>query len=298
MTGDKDTAKEISESLGSETITSVSRNGKKLSINKDITESVDEKPLLTYDELMRLKMGETVVLRVMYREAKGSKKGEHIMATPIINMGEHRMKYAYEYLSDIIPRDQILYKSKELDRILAANEDLRDMEFKLAQVDLEKTDHIDDVAWHMIGRLQSNKVKYILGKVCLIHSLSSISTAKEIQRLAEKKDIYVNCLIQMNIAREEQKSGVLEEEIGLFREEVAKLDRIRIRGLMTMAPLTMEADEARPVFAGLKKWFDRFSADQTDNFKMEYLSMGMSGDYTQAIEEGANIVRIGSAIFR
>lgn len=143
MSGDEETTKEVSSSLGNETITTVNRTGKKLSASKELTEMSDERPLLSYDELMRLKMGETVVLRFMYRQAEGTKKGERIMATPILNMGRHRMHYAYEFLSDLLPRNQILYQSPNLYRILRENPDLKDIEFKLAKASLHKTDHIN-----------------------------------------------------------------------------------------------------------------------------------------------------------
>ncbi len=155
LSGDEETAKEVSSSLGNETITTVNRTGKKLSASKELTEMSDEKPLLSYDELMRLKMGETAVLRFMYRQAEGTKKGERIMATPIINMGEHRMLYAYEFLSDLLPRTQILYQSPNLYRILRANPGLKGLDFMLAKTRLHKTDHIN------LGLHSRNMEKYL-----------------------------------------------------------------------------------------------------------------------------------------
>lgn len=143
MTEDKNTAAEISEILGNETITTVNRTGKKLSANKELTEMTDEKPLLTTDELMQLKMGENVVLRFMFRESRGTKKRERIKASPIANIGKHRMKFAYEYLSDVFPQDQLLYISNNLKKIRERNEHLRDIKPKIADVEIEKTNHIN-----------------------------------------------------------------------------------------------------------------------------------------------------------
>ena len=143
MTGDNDTADEISKKLGPETITAVNRTGKKLSISKELTEMSDEKPLLTAAELMLLEMGETVVLRLMYREAKGTKEKIAVKARPIANMGEYRMKYAYQFLGDVFPQDQLLYQSDRLAQMRAKVTYLKNMKIKIISGYVETTSHID-----------------------------------------------------------------------------------------------------------------------------------------------------------
>lgn len=152
-------------------------------------------------------------------------------------------------------------------------------------------------SWDIIGRLQSNKVKYIIDNVNLVHSLCTKSTATEMQRLCQVKDTYIDCLVEVNVGAEDSKDGLSLSELPYFLDEIAPLDRVRVKGLMTVAPFAFDAEEVRPVFRSLKKQFDMLSARKADNFEMRHLSMGMSGDYEVAIEEGATIVRVGSAIF-
>lgn len=148
---------------------------------------------------------------------------------------------------------------------------------------------------HLIGTLQTNKVKYIVDKVDLIHSLDRVSLAKELNKRAGERIIPV--LIQVNISRESTKSGIFEEDLESFIEQLQSLDHIRVKGLMTIAPLLSDPEAARPYFARLKKLFDRIKERRYPHIDMEYLSMGMTNDFEVAIEEGANIVRIGRAIF-
>ena len=156
----------------------------------------------------------------------------------------------------------------------------------------------DKVKWHQIGSLQTNKVKYIIDKVQLIHSLDRISLAKEIQKRAEKEDLYINCLVQVNVSKEESKHGIYKEDVENFiRECSSNYDRIKIKGLMTMAPFDASREEIRSVFKDLKDLSVKISDMNIDNVEMKELSMGMSGDYEIAIEEGATIVRIGTSIF-
>ena len=155
----------------------------------------------------------------------------------------------------------------------------------------------DDCEWHIIGRLQKNKLKYIAGNVSLIHSLSSLSVAQEAQRLLSVKNLFQDFLIEVNVTGEESKDGVSPGELPEFVQNLEVLDRIRIKGLMTICRMSEDPENARPCFAELKSIYDSMSSYASDNFEMKYLSMGMSGDYWVAIEEGANIVRIGSAIF-
>lgn len=152
--------------------------------------------------------------------------------------------------------------------------------------------------WHQIGTLQTNKVKYIIDKVSLIHSLDREGLADEIQRQATKRDLYVSCLVQVNISKEDSKHGLYEDEVeGFVRYVSENCDRIRIKGLMTMAPFDAEEEEIRAVFKGLKELSKKIGSLNIDNVSMEELSMGMSGDFEIAIQEGATIVRVGTSIF-
>jgi pyridoxal phosphate enzyme (YggS family) len=149
----------------------------------------------------------------------------------------------------------------------------------------------------MIGHLQTNKVKYIIDKVSLIHSLDSIKLAKELNKYAKKNDILVECLVQVNIADEEVKFGVSEENISDFLIELQEFDSIKVMGLMNMAPFYSDNEEARKDFKKMKELFELLKKENYKNVQMKYLSMGMTNDYVVAVEEGSNMVRIGSAIF-
>ena len=148
------------------------------------------------------------------------------------------------------------------------------------------------VKWHLIGTLQTNKVKYIIDKVDMIHSLDRQSLCEEIQKKAEKIDRIIDCLVQVNIFKEDSKHGLYEEDVIDFIKDVSsKYKNISVKGLMTMAPFTENEDEVREVFRSLKSlslYIDRLNIP---NISMEYLSMGMSNDYKIAIEEGSTIVR-------
>ena len=152
----------------------------------------------------------------------------------------------------------------------------------------------DDVFWHIIGPLQSNKVKYILEGVTLLHSLDRLSLAEEIEKRCENKGIVINTLVQVNIAKEPTKSGVFEEDLEDFLEKLSVLRNVRVKGLMAIPPFAVNPDDNREYFARMKKLYDKFKRS-SDGFK--YLSMGMSGDFEAAIKEGANMVRIGTAVF-
>lgn len=154
-----------------------------------------------------------------------------------------------------------------------------------------------DIKWHLIGHLQTNKVKYVVDKAYLIHSVDSIKLAKEISKEAQKKNICVNVLIEVNVAEEESKFGVsVDDAEGLIRE-IATLPGIKICGLMTVAPFVSDSEENRPIFRKLKQLFVDIKAKNIDNVNMEIMSMGMSGDYIVAVEEGATYVRVGTKIF-
>ena len=151
--------------------------------------------------------------------------------------------------------------------------------------------------WHLIGHLQTNKVKYIIDKVCLIHSVDSIKLMDEIERQAEKHDVTMDILIQVNISGEETKSGVSADEVESLLLHAAELRRVRVKGLMTIAPKTDNSVTNTLHFDNMRQLFIDIQAKKYDNVNMQYLSMGMSGDYETAIECGANMVRVGSAIF-
>ena len=154
-----------------------------------------------------------------------------------------------------------------------------------------------DLHWHLIGHLQRNKVKYIVDKAELIHSVDSLKLAEEISKEALKKNVEVNILIEVNVAEEESKFGVSVEETLALVEEIAKLPGIHIQGLMTIAPYTTDPEENRPVFRTLKKLAVDIKKKNIDNVCMVVLSMGMTGDYQVAVEEGATLVRVGTGIF-
>ncbi|RRB00808.1 YggS family pyridoxal phosphate-dependent enzyme [Larkinella rosea] len=156
-----------------------------------------------------------------------------------------------------------------------------------------------DIQWHLIGHLQTNKVKYMASFVSLIHSVDSLKVLQEINKQAAKHDRIIDCLLQIHIAREETKFGFDEPEVEAFLQspELAKLTHIRIVGLMGMASNTDDETQIRQEFRSLKQLFDRLSDFQRSNVQFRELSMGMSGDYLIAIEEGSTMVRVGSAIF-
>ncbi|MHB1392077.1 MAG: YggS family pyridoxal phosphate-dependent enzyme [Clostridia bacterium] len=163
---------------------------------------------------------------------------------------------------------------------------------------MAKFDNIErNVNWHLIGHLQTNKVKYIIDKVALIHSVDSISLAEEIGRRAEKAGLIKDVLIQVNVAEEETKFGIEYNEIDSFIKQLSQLSGIRVKGLMTIAPYFEDKELVRPVFRQLREKFDMLAEVNIPNVEMKYLSMGMTNDYKLAIEEGSNMVRIGTGIF-
>ena len=154
-----------------------------------------------------------------------------------------------------------------------------------------------DIRWHLIGHLQTNKVKYIIDKVCMIHSVDSLKLAQEISRQAIKHNVTADILIEVNVAGEDTKFGVKPEDTLSLCEEISTLANVRIRGLMTVAPFVDDPEENRAVFCTLRQLFVDIDAKNIDNVCMDCLSMGMSNDYTVAIEEGATFVRVGTSIF-
>lgn len=157
--------------------------------------------------------------------------------------------------------------------------------------------NLSGVERHLIGHLQTNKVKQIVGEVDMIESVSSVKLAKEISKVSLQKGIVTNCLVEVNVGKEESKSGIFLEELEETLCEIAELPAIKVKGLMTIPPICETPDEARRYFAMLRQSFIDIKDKKTDNIDMEILSMGMSGDYEAAVAEGSNIVRVGSAIF-
>ena len=162
---------------------------------------------------------------------------------------------------------------------------------------MSKYDDVDkNVRWHIIGHLQTNKVKYIADKVCMIHSVDSEKLASEIDRQCQKIGKVMDILIEVN-SGEENKNGISYDDVYALIEKASKMENVRIRGLMTMAPLIAEETELRKVFSDLHKLSVDIESRKYDNVSMEYLSMGMSGDYALAVEEGATIIRPGRSLF-
>ncbi len=154
-----------------------------------------------------------------------------------------------------------------------------------------------DLRWHMIGHLQRNKVKYIVDKVVMIHSVDSLRLAEQIEKEAASRNCHVDILIEVNVAEEDSKFGVTCEETTAMIREIAALPHLTIRGLMTIAPFTEDPETNRPYFRKLKELSVDIASKNIDNVFMSELSMGMSGDFEVAIEEGATLVRVGTSIF-
>jgi len=158
---------------------------------------------------------------------------------------------------------------------------------------VKKQEDIPQINWHFIGQLQTNKVKYIVNKIYMLHSLDRYSLAQELSKRHAAKGDAVKALIQVNIGREEQKGGIAPESLIEFLDKVIELDGIDIKGIMCIHPFE-EPEECRRYFVEMHNLFEKAKGR---GYPMEDLSMGMSNDYVQAIEEGATIVRVGSAIF-
>jgi pyridoxal phosphate enzyme (YggS family) len=154
-----------------------------------------------------------------------------------------------------------------------------------------------EVKWHLIGHLQTNKVKYAVEIFDLIHSVDSMKLAMEIDKRSMQFKKIMNVLVEVNISGEETKYGCNSEQLETLLKEISKLSKIRVRGLMTIAPIFKNKEDVRPYFRRLKEISEKIKNKNIENIKMDYLSMGMSTDYEIAVEEGANMVRIGREIF-
>lgn len=154
-----------------------------------------------------------------------------------------------------------------------------------------------DIHWHMIGHLQKNKVRQIVGNTVLIHSVDSIGLAKEIEKEAAKKNVGADILLEVNVAGEESKYGFSPDEVLEAAIQIAQLSHVHIKGLMTIAPFVENSEENRDVFCKLNQLYVDIKSKNIDNVNMSVLSMGMTGDYVTAIEEGATMIRVGTGIF-
>ena len=151
--------------------------------------------------------------------------------------------------------------------------------------------------WHLIGHLQTNKVKYVIGHVELIHSVDSLKLAQEIEKQSAKKGVVTSILIEVNVAKEDSKHGIYVEDVLELVKAIAQLPHVKIEGFMTVAPFTEDPEENRPIFKALYDLSVDIQKQNIDNISTSILSMGMSNDYKIAIEEGATLIRIGTALF-
>ncbi len=214
-------------------------------------------------------------------------------------------KQAYQTIKKELDANQVILvavsKTKPVEDILELyNLGQRDFGENYVQELVEKADQLPgDIRWHFIGHLQTNKVKLIAPFVQLIHGMDSLKLLKEINKQAEKIGRVIDCLLQVYIAQEETKFGFDEEELELVisQSDNLKLTNIRICGLMGMASFTENRDLVRQEFKKLKKIFNHHAKPVTQHLKLEIISMGMSSDYKIAVEEGSNMVRIGSLLF-
>lgn len=182
----------------------------------------------------------------------------------------------------------------------AINSGINDIGENKVQELIEKYDYVNPVNWHFIGHLQTNKVKYIIDKVCMIHSVDRINLAEEIDKRAKKSNRIMNILIEINLGREETKSGIYKEELYNFIDDILKgTDNIIIRGIMCIPPRFDDKECSRTYFKEANKIFNRLkkSFPNDERIKIDTLSMGMSNDFEVAIEEGSTIIRVGSSIF-
>ncbi|MBR4580607.1 MAG: YggS family pyridoxal phosphate-dependent enzyme [Lachnospiraceae bacterium] len=190
-------------------------------------------------------------------------------------------------------------KTKPVEMMLPVYEaGCRDFGENKVQEIMDKYDKMPaDVRWHMIGHLQTNKIKYIVDKVYMIHSVDTLHLAEAISKEAVKKNVTVKILLEVNVAKEESKFGVTLEECRDFYENVCKLPNLEVYGLMTIAPYVENPEENRQYFANLRQLSVDIGLKKTDNNIGAELSMGMSGDYIVAVEEGATMIRVGTGIF-
>ncbi|HNY27399.1 MAG TPA: YggS family pyridoxal phosphate-dependent enzyme [Candidatus Sumerlaeota bacterium] len=192
-----------------------------------------------------------------------------------------------------------LHPPEEIHPLIAAGQTMlgenrvQDLVEKMDLFDREPT----PLEWHLIGHLQTNKARKVVGRVALIHGVDSLHLAEALQQAAESADTTVEILLQVNISGEESKFGLEPTELDAVARGLAPLDRVRCCGLMTMAPFEMEPEETRPVFRGLRETMEQLRERGYGHLDLRHLSMGMTNDFEVAIEEGATLVRVGTALF-
>ena len=188
------------------------------------------------------------------------------------------------------------HTAEEINEAIAAG--VTDIGENRVQEILEKYDKVKKVNWHMIGHLQTNKVKYIIDKVCMIHSVDSLHLAEEIDRRAAEHQRKMDILVEVNAAEDEAKFGVdVGQASALVRDILDHCPHVCVRGLMTIAPFAENPETVRPYFREMKKLYDTLSEISHERLDFRYLSMGMSNDRIIAVEEGSTIIRVGTAIF-
>ncbi|MCW6109641.1 YggS family pyridoxal phosphate-dependent enzyme [Clostridium sporogenes] len=202
-----------------------------------------------------------------------------------------------------LPKDVTLIgvsKTKPVEYIEEAYEaGLRDFGENKVQELVDKIEYFKekkDIRWHLIGHLQRNKIKYIVGKVYLIHSLDSIRLLEEIEDKYEKQNKIANVLIQINIGKEESKYGIYKEDLGNMLDAIEKCENVKAKGLMAIIPKGSD-EECAKYFKQMKEIFSTLQNKSFKNIEVKYLSMGMTGDYPIAIKEGSNMIRVGQGIF-
>ncbi|MBC8062279.1 MAG: YggS family pyridoxal phosphate-dependent enzyme [Clostridiaceae bacterium] len=211
------------------------------------------------------------------------------------------MKSNIKDILDFIPSSVKLIsvsKTRDLAEMEEAYEEgIREFGENKVQELVSKYDNFHkDVKWHLIGHLQKNKVKYIVGKVSLIHSLDSIELLREIEKRFSKENELAECLIQINIGEETSKTGIALNELQGIIKEVESCKNVKVKGLMAIIP-TGDEEQCRRYFREMKTIWEKQKKQSFNNVSMEFLSMGMTDDYKLAIEEGSNVIRIGQGIF-
>lgn len=216
-----------------------------------------------------------------------------INVTNDINNAIKASKYQQEVTLVAVSKMHSVEEIKE-----AYDAGIRDFGENKVQEMISKIDLLPkDIRWHLIGHLQTNKVKYIIGKTHLIHSVDSFRLAEEINKQSEKANLITGILVQINISGEETKFGIDKEETVILINQISKLKNVAIQGLMTIAPNEEDPENTRAVFRQLRNLSIDIKELNIDNVNMNVLSMGMSGDFMVAIDEGSNLVRVGTRIF-
>ena len=190
-------------------------------------------------------------------------------------------------------------KTKPVEMLMEAYEaGARDFGENKVQEILDKAPKLpSDIRWHMIGHLQKNKIRQVIDKAVLIHSVDTVGLAEQIEKEAEKKNLDIDILLEVNVAEEESKYGFRLSEVLDAVTQIARLPHVHIKGLMTIAPFVENSEENRDVFQKLYQLYVDIKSKNIDNVSMSVLSMGMTGDYETAIEEGATMIRVGTGIF-